>query len=137
MHDVAGNPVGATQQARCLRLLLYARTGACDAIPTEVAELLALQSPDGSWSQTVELPGDAYATGQALLALLSAGMRASEPPIAEAVAFLQRTQAPDGSWPMETRNNMKGTPEKPIVHNLEPITAAGAGWAVLGLLAAN
>lgn len=95
-------------------------------------ELLSLQRPDGGWAQTAERDSDAYATGQALLALGALGLRTGEAPIADAVAFLCRTQAGDGSWPMSSRTR---APDGSGARNLEPITAAATAWAVLGLLA--
>ena len=113
-------------------MLLAVRSGTRDVAPALAAALLAQQHPSGGWAQTPELPPDAYATGQALLALGTAGMRATEPPITDAIDFLLRTQLPAGDWPMISRTV---APDGSGARNLEPITAAATAWAVLGILA--
>jgi Squalene-hopene cyclase N-terminal domain len=89
------------------------------------------QNADGGWSQTKDMPGDAWATGQALYALAHAGIKPDEPVIARGRTFLIKTQRSDGSWPMTSR------PIKPGgegATNLSPITCAGSAWAILGLV---
>lgn len=62
-------------------------------------ELRADQHPDGGWSQLTDLQSDAYATGQALYALHSAGgLPVTDPVYTRGVQFLLRTQDEDGSW---------------------------------------
>jgi hypothetical protein len=85
------------------------------------------QAADGGWSQTPEMPSDAYATGQSLYVLSRAGLKLDSPSLRQGVDFLVRTQLPEGSWPMTSRVNAK---------NLSPITGEGTAWAVLGLLRA-
>ena len=101
---------------------------------SSVDQLLKRQNADGGWSQTKEMASDAYATGQAVYALVSrGGIDNSAPAILKARDFLAKTQKADGSWPMTSRppNNGNG---KTGAGNLEPITVAGSAWAVLGLL---
>jgi hypothetical protein len=66
-------------------------------------ELVALQGPDGGWAQTPYLTSDAYATGQVLYTLAELGLTLSDGAIRNGVAFLLRTQAPDGSWRVKSR----------------------------------
>jgi len=97
-----------------------------------IDELLALQRPDGGWSQTVpELKSDAFATGQTLYVLSLAGFLAERPEIKRGMDFLVATQLPDGSWPMISRSTPDGSPGSSKL--LTPITCAASSWATLGL----
>ena len=99
---------------------------------TTIDELLALQRPDGGWSQTVpELKSDAFATGQTLYALSLVGLTAERPAIKRGMDFLVATQKPDGSWPMISRSTPDGSPGSAKL--LTPITCAAGSWATLGL----
>lgn len=121
-------------QELALRVLLAARHAMKVDVAPLAMELLSLQRPEGGWSQAPDLPPDAYATGQALYALGAAGLRATAPPIADAVAYLVRTQRDKGDWPMESRPM---PPTNKGATNLEPITFAATAWATLGLLAVH
>ena len=80
---------------------------------------------------------DAYATGQALLALHEgAGMPVSDPMFQRGVAFLLRTQYADGTWMVESRS----IPVQPLFDIGFPhgsrnqwISAAGTNWAATAL----
>lgn len=93
--------------------------------------LLQTQNGDGSWSQTAELPGDAYATATALYALLETGMPPEDKAIQRGLAFLRQTQQPDGSWEVATR----ATPVQVFFDNGDPggksqfISMMATGWA--------
>jgi len=111
-----------------------------NAEPAEIRErakgLLAEQGPDGGWSQLPNLGTDAYATGQALVALQSgANLPASDPAIKRGIAFLLRTQFADGSWLVRTRS----FPFQPYKESGFPygkdqwISAAGTSWAAMAL----
>ena len=89
------------------------------------------QRPDGGWSQAPDMASDAWATGQALYALAQAGLKADEPTIQRAHAFLIKTQRDDGSWPMTSRPTKPGDKG---CKSLIPITGAGSAWAILGLV---
>ena len=66
--------------------------------------LMAMQRPDGGWSQLPETESDAYATGQVLFALATAGQVASTDPVyRKGVDYLLRTQAADGTWHVKSR----------------------------------
>jgi N-acyl-D-amino-acid deacylase len=123
-----------------------------------IQKILASQRLDGGWSQTPEMPSDAYATGQTLYALTRAGVKPNPPrprafgcsfmvmpeggfaafsvdgeALGRATFFLQRAQSVDGSWPVTSR---PAPPSNKPAGDLRPITHAATAWAVLGLLGA-
>lgn len=77
------------------------------------------------------LSSDAWATGQALYALATAGFKHDDEMIARAHRFLVQTQKEDGSWPMTSRPTTRAgdTGSKSLI----PITGGGSAWAVIGL----
>jgi hypothetical protein len=114
-----------------LRLVLWQRLGrpSEESLPL-VQRIKERQREDGGWSQTTDMASDAWATGQALYALASAGLKPDDSAIARGHAFLVKSQRDDGSWAMTSR------PVKPGGEgsgNLIPITGAGSAWAVMGL----
>jgi hypothetical protein len=121
-------------QDKALKLLLAVRSGKPrKALQATIDELLALQRPDGGWSQTVPDPkSDAFATGQTLYVLSLAGLTAERPEIKRGLDFLVATQKPDGSWPMTSRSTPDGSPGSAKL--LTPITSAASSWATLGLV---
>jgi hypothetical protein len=123
-------------QEKVLKLMLGARLNAPrESMQGLIDELVALQRPDGGWSQTVPEPrSDAFATGQTLYALSLVGYTADRPEIQRGVDFLVATQLPDGSWPMVSRSTPDGSPGSATL--LTPITCAASSWAVLGLTSA-
>jgi hypothetical protein len=119
-----------TTQVLSLRLLLDARRGTAEKqLQPGIARLLKRQNADGGWSQTPDMPSDAYATGQALYALSFADVKNDRPEIQRAVSFLAASQREDGSWPMTSRGHPGVTPYT----NTVPITYFGSAWATLGL----
>ena len=128
----AANP-SDIHQDKALKVLLGARSAKPrEKLQTTIDELLALQRPDGGWSQTVpELKSDAFATGQTLYVLSLAGYTAERPEIKRGIDFLVATQTPDGSWPMISRSTPDGSPGSSKL--LTPITCAASAWATLGL----
>jgi hypothetical protein len=135
--DKATQWLGATKsdddpQSVALRLVLSSRLGR----PAEELQPLATrikerQNADGGWSQTAEMPSDAWASGQALYALACAGTKADDPAIQRGQAFLLRSQRDDGGWPMTSRPTRPGGEG---AKNLVPITGGGSAWAALGLV---
>ncbi len=126
-------PASDNQQDKALKVLVGVRSaGRRESVQRTAGELLALQRPDGGWSQTVPEPkSDAFATGQTLYALALAGYTSDRPELKRAVNFLVATQKPDGSWPMTSRSTPDGRPGG--AKFLPPITCAASSWATLGL----
>jgi hypothetical protein len=129
---LATQPAEETTQYHALRLLLGTRLAlAPQTTHSSFAWLRAEQQRDGGWSQAPGEPADAYATGQAVYAMLLAGTVRGDPAIQRARDFLAKTQAADGSWPMTSRptaTDTKGAGE------LEPITYIATAWAALALV---
>jgi len=101
-------------------------------------EFLRGQRPDGGWAQIATRDSDAYATGQALVALnQAAGVSVSDPVYKRGMEFLLRTQDPDGSWLVETRRTWRpGLPyfESGFPHGKHQfISYAGTAWATMAL----
>jgi N-acyl-D-amino-acid deacylase len=96
--------------------------------------LLALQQPDGGWAQLPALETDAYATGQALVALHTAG-HAATAAYHRGVSYLLRTQFPDGSWLVRSRTFPVQPPKDTgFPHGKHQwISAAGTSWAAMAL----
>jgi hypothetical protein len=98
--------------------------------------LLGEQRPDGGWAQLPALESDAYATGQALVALQSSGQLAiSDAAYQRGVGFLLRTQMSDGSWLVRTRTfPFQPYKESGFPHGKDQwISAAGTSWAAMAL----
>ena len=98
--------------------------------------LIAEQRADGGWSQLPTLASDAYATGQALVALVQSGaMTTTDPSYQRGVSFLLKTQLADGSWFVPTR----AIPIQPLFDTGFPhgrdafISAAATNWAAMAL----
>lgn len=101
-------------------------------------ELLREQRPDGGWAQIPTRGSDAYATGQALVALNQAGgFPVNNPAYKRGVEFLLRTQESEGSWLVETRRTWKPGLQYfesgfPYGRN-QFISYAGTAWATMAL----
>jgi hypothetical protein len=125
----------ATTQTAALRLVLQTRSGTpAEQLQPEITRLLARQNPDGGWSQTPEMPSDAFATGQTLWALSLAGAKPDAPEIERAVSFLVSSQQSDGSWAMTSRNHPGVETTRNPIRNPVPITYFGSAWATIGLV---
>lgn len=106
------------------------------SIKEVAADLLVIQRPDGGWGQLPTMPSDPYATATALVALHEAGgLVTTSSEYQRGVAFLLRTQRPDGSWYIKSRSK----PFQPYYESGFPhgkdqfISAAASGWAVAAL----
>jgi hypothetical protein len=132
---------GEVTEERAFRLLglSWAEAGS-EALHAAARELLALQRPDGGWSQEPALDSDAYATGEALTALLETGKAApADPAIRRGVEFLLRTQLQDGSWYVKSRSvPIQVYFESGFPHGPDQwVSAAGTAWAVRALANVN
>ena len=106
------------------------------AIRTAAGALIAQQRADGGWSQLPTLASDAYATGQALVALVRSGaVKPGDDAYRKGVRFLLDTQLEDGSWYVRSR----AIPVQPYFdsdfpHGLDQfISAAATNWATMAL----
>lgn len=127
----------ATQEDRTMRLfgLVWSKADTKD-IEQASAELLAQQRPDGGWAQLAGVESDAYATGQAMVALHEArALTAADKAFQRGVAYVLRTQLADGSWIVRTRSSpVQQLKESGFPHGKHQwISAAGTSWAALAL----
>jgi ankyrin repeat protein len=102
-------------------------------------DLKAAQHPDGGWGALAGRASDAYATGQALVALREGGVGEIDPGWRRGVAYLVKTQAPDGSWRLKSRLNPPAPLSPPYFDAGYPdghdqfISMTAASWAVMAL----
>lgn len=126
-------------QGLVFRILGLRWAGSEDAklIARLTEELEKLQRPGGGWAQRAGLAPDAYATGQALWALVEGGGRAaaSDPAYQRGAEYLRRTQKSDGSWHVRTRGfGFQPYRETGFPHGHDQwLSAAATGFAILGL----
>ena len=120
-------------------------------IETAAKELLSKQREDGGWSQidsvievqrdgdkteTIEPHSDAYGTGSALVSLhLAGGMKPSDPAYQRGLAFLLKSQLPDGSWYVKSRSKpFQKYFETGFPHEKDQfISSAASSWAVTAM----
>jgi hypothetical protein len=126
-----------TTEDRAFQLLGLGWSKAGNATIQKAAQaLVAQQRADGGWSQIPTLTSDAYATGQALVALEQSGaITPADPAYKRGVRYLLDTQLSDGSWYVKTR-------ALPIQQHFESgfpygkdqfISAAASNWAAMAL----
>jgi ankyrin repeat protein/mono/diheme cytochrome c family protein len=133
--------VPVTNQDHAFRLLgLGWGGGSASVIRNEARSIAAMQRVDGGWSQLPAMDSDAYATGEALFALGSAGrMMINDPVFRKGVEYLRGTQAADGSWRVKSRAIWF----QPYFDSGFPygqdqfISSAGTAWAALALTLAT
>lgn len=100
---LAAKPVNMYEQADRIRGLKAAGVPERDLEKAALA-LVKEQKADGGWAQTPYLDSDAYATGVVLSTLYKEGfLKASDPAYARGIAFLLKTQFPNGSWYVRSR----------------------------------
>ena len=111
-----------------------------DAVAAAARDLLAAQREDGGWAQTAAMGTDAYATGQALVALRESGSIAADAPAyRKGLEYLLRTQIDDGSWVVESRAvPIQAYFESGFPYGVNQwISAAATGWATTALALAR
>jgi ankyrin repeat protein len=106
-------------------------------------DLIALQKPDGGWSQLPHMQPDAYATGEALVALHEAGgLSATDPIWQKGLRYLVTTQDSIGAWRVRTRMISPAPVSPPYFEAGFPyekdqfLSMSGTCWAAMALLAA-
>jgi ankyrin repeat protein len=126
-----------TAEDRGFRLLGLS-WGGSDASTRQRAarDIMALQRPDGGWSQREEMASDAYATGLTLYALTESGsLPGSSPAVQRGTQYLLSTQRADGSWFVRSRSP-KFQPYFeggfPYGHD-QWISSMATGWATAAL----
>jgi len=98
--------------------------------------LLKDQRTDGGWAQLPGLNSDAYATGEAIYALITSGCaQNSNAAIERGKGFLLNTQLEDGTWYVHRRAfPFQPTMQSGFPHGKDSwISAAATSWAVLAL----
>jgi ankyrin repeat protein len=129
----------SSQEERSMQLIALADAGASatERAPF-VSALRAAQNRDGSWSLVPGVPGEAYATGEALYALhVSGEVPTSDAVYQRGVEWLLRNQLADGSWFMPTRAVpvQPHTFESGFPHGWHQFASDGASsWAAMALL---
>lgn len=106
-----------------------------EEIARQSTRLLALQRTDGGWAQLPTLASDAYATGQALVALRLAGIPVQGDAYQRGTSFLLRTQLEDGTWFLRSRAfGFQAYFETGFPHGRDQfISSAATAWAVMAL----
>jgi ankyrin repeat protein len=121
------------------RLLGLAWTDAPEKeIEAAAHQLQEAQREDDGWAQTQARKSDAYATGEALVALKWTG-RASAEAFQNGIQFLINSQLEDGSWIVETRLHEVAQISPPKMETGFPhgenqiMSMFGSTWAVAAL----
>lgn len=134
------NCAPANQEDRNGRLWgLFWLESDAEAIQAARDAALAAQHEDGGWSPSDDLASDAYATGQTLYVLQATGLAANAPQIQRGIAWLLKTQLPDGSWLVETRSK----PVQVLFDNGDPhgknqfISTPSTCWSLAALAASQ
>jgi ankyrin repeat protein len=110
--------------------------GSREAIRKTAQELLSLQRSDGGWGQVPTLATDAYATGQAVVALReSAAVRVTSAVYRRAIQYLLNSQLEDGSWYVRTRSPaLQPYFDSDFPHGRDQfISASASNWASMAL----
>jgi squalene cyclase len=131
----------STPEESIERLMGLAWAGVAPIELRNAAEsVLAMQRPDGGWSQLTTRESDAFATGEALIALKRAGILTTDDAAYQrGLRYLLNTQEADGSWHVKTR----AYPMQPLIDTTYPhgrdqwISAAGTSYALMALMLAD
>jgi ankyrin repeat protein len=128
-----------TNEDRSFQILGLVWSGGKQEIARKAGgDLLREQRTDGGWAQLPTLASDAYATGQALVALKEAGvLKPSDQAYKRGAQFLMNTQMEDGSWYVRSRSPIPFQPYFesgfPFGHD-QFISAAATNWAAMALV---
>jgi N-acyl-D-amino-acid deacylase len=131
---LAANAKSAEERAMRLMGLVWTKASRADVTAASNA-VRSTQESGGGWSQFGRNDADAYATGLSLYALHVAGVPATDAAYRKGVAFLLRTQYPDGPWLVRTHSF-------PVQRYFESgfpfgrhqwISTAGTSWAALAI----
>ena len=132
----------STEDATFRLLGLVWAGAAADDIAAVRRDLSKRQMPSGGWAQLPEYPADAYSTGEALYALSTAGIAATDPAYRKGLIFLVSSQAVDGTWRVRTRMVSPAEVSPPYFTTGFPykkdeyISYAASAWATMALLSA-
>ena len=136
-RDWLASAKGETTEERAFRVLgLFWAGGQRDLLTAAARDLLAGQRSDGGWSQEPSMDSDAYATGEALVALRESGAASEgDPAVRRGMEFLLRTQLEDGSWFVKSRAvPIQAYFESGFPHGADQwISAAATAWAAAAL----
>jgi hypothetical protein len=128
-------------EERALRLLGLSWANAPKTVIADAArQLLATQRADGGWAQLETMGSDAYATGEALVALHESGTAGTNNrAYRKGVEYLLRTQIDDGSWQVESRAvPIQAYFESGFPYGVNQwISAAATAWATTALALAQ
>jgi ankyrin repeat protein len=133
----SASPRSSEERAMRLFGLRWAGAGATD-IEAARDQILKDQREDGGWGQIETRDSDAYATGQAMVALnQAAGVPVTDPAYRRGVDYLLHSQLEDGTWLVETRRTRsEGLPyfETGFPHGKHQfISYAATAWATMAL----
>jgi len=126
-----------TNDDRAFRIFGLVWAGRQDLARQTAADLLRQQRSDGGWAQRQAMSTDAYATGQALVALHQSGvLKPSDSAYQKGAQFLMRTQLEDGSWYVRSRSiAFQPYFESVFPHGRDQfISAAATNWAAMALV---
>jgi ankyrin repeat protein len=135
----ASEPRTNEDRAFQLRGLAWGGASAAQLKPL-TDRVIAQQRADGGWSQLSRLESDAYATGEVLVALREAQVPAADPAWQRGLAYLRKTQKPDGSWLVRSRLHEQRLVSPPYFESGFPyganqmISCMGTSWATAALL---
>ena len=135
-RDWLEHATATTTEEHAFRVLGLSWARARTALIAAAArDLLAVQQNDGGWAQLPAMTSDAYATGEALVALQHAGVGMDNPAFRRGVEFLLRTQLEDGSWYVQSRAMpIQAYFESGFPHRADQwISAAATAWATTAL----
>ncbi len=126
----------ANTEERVYQLLGLAWAGETPKTLQKLANaLLREQRADGGWAQLTKLDTDAYATGSALFALHTAGIKSKSPEFRKGLEYLLKTQLDDGTWHVARRAfPFQPTMKSGFPHSRDSwISATGTSWATIAL----